>query len=153
MAHNDNFDHLARLAVVPAVWGAGAFTGGTINTLGYDRARFIFSFGTGCTGSKCFAAVNSATGSSGPYAAISGAVLTGINSASTGAAAADVSIGNVAVIDLPVPLGRPYLKVTGGLTGIGGATPEWRLSATVDLYKGSRTNPPSTRVEHAVVDL
>jgi hypothetical protein len=107
-----------------------------IDTTGFGRARFIFSFGgTAGIGRVDANAINiwKASTSGGTYSSIASATLAAISSGVLSAGQA------VAVIDLLTDSANPWLQVSGSVT-----SSNLHHSAVVELYSGINLPPTSS---------
>ena len=129
-----------KLAVANSTTSA-ALVGTEITASGYQRAKFVFAFGT--------PGVDAAIGASsiGVWAAGISKSL-GVETATTyaviptaylAAATTGVLSNNVAVLDVAVPAGKGFLQISGAI-----ATSLLPHSATVELY-----NPVTAPPTHA----
>lgn len=114
-----------------------------VDTTGFGRARFIFSFGgTAGIGAVAANAINiwKANTSGATYTSIASATLAAITSGV-------ISAGQtVAVIDLPTDSANPWLQVSGSVT-----SSNLHHSAVVELYNG--INRPPTSSANQIVTL
>ena len=128
------------LALAP-ITVSGAFTGATaINATGYGRAQFIFTFGTPLASASMLSAGIWNSSTSTAYVSIAAAQLLPMTTASMS--------NNIAVIDTIVNSAYPWLIISGAM-----ATSNQTVSATVELYNGTRLNPPTTSISQPVVTV
>lgn len=125
---------------VAASQSGGAMVATAINTTGYGRARFIFTFnkGTGTTGTLSNAKIWRCATSDGTYTSVASAELTAISSGVMSSASP------VCVIDMATNATYPWLKVSGSLSSTA-----LDHSAVVELYNGI-SNPPSSSLQELV---
>jgi hypothetical protein len=138
---NDRMD--VKVAVANSAGAADlALVSTAVNATGYSRARFVFSFGNGGATTGALS-----TGFGAWQAATSGATYALITAASGVAVTSGViSDGaKVAVIDVPISGGTPWLKFSGSFTSTG--VPH---GCVVELYHGV-SNPPSSSAQQLVV--
>ena len=139
MKQRDDYADI-KVAVANSSTG-GALVGTAINTTGYGRARFIFSFGgdvaTTATVSGNIGIWKCAT-SGGTYTSISSAQLSQVSSGV-------VSDSTLAmVIDTPTDPDYVWLKVSGSISSTAMCH-----SAVVELYNGVSL-PPSSSLQELV---
>jgi hypothetical protein len=128
-----------RQAVAPNVGSVGALTGIAIDGSGFNRARFIFNFAAnaGTTALSAGLGVYNASTSGGTYA------LQG----SLAAVTSGVLGSNIMIVDVPVAVGKPWMKVSGGSilsTAISN-------SCSVELYRSVSNAPAATPQQIVVV--
>lgn len=112
-----------------------------IDATGYKRARFVFSFGALSGDGNISSGIKiwNASTSGATFTSMAGAVLAAISSGAIS--------GYEAIIDCAITDGKPWLQVSG-LSAISSDVP---LACTVQLYDGTRTNPPTQAATQVVV--
>ena len=126
---------------LPSVTVSGAITGQVaINATGYGRARFVFTFGTPLASASLSSMGIWNSSASTAYVSISSAQLLPMTTASMS--------NNVAVIDTIVNSAYPWLYISGAM-----ATSNQTVSATVELYNGTRLNPPTSTLSQPIVTV
>lgn len=135
---NDSVD--VKNAVSNSATG-GALAGVAVDTTGFGRARFVFTFNDG---SATTAAVS---GNIGIWeASTSGATFTAIGSATLATVSSGAVSGQslVAVIDIPTDPSNPWMKVSGNISST-----SMRHNAVVELYSGI-SRPPTSSAQQIV---
>lgn len=136
---NDFID--VKPAVPNSSYAVGAVTGTAINTTGFSRARFVFSFGAN-SGTTAALSTNAGIWK----ASTSGATFSSIASATLAAVTSGVLGNNVMVVDVPTDGDNPWLKVSG-MSILSTAI---NASCVVELYSGV-SRPPTSSAQQVVV--
>jgi len=125
---------------------SGAITGTAIDATGFNRARFMFTFGLplangslGSLGIWAAAGSNSSVAGATTYVSISSAQLVGMSS---------LAVSNqVAVIDIAIPQGSFWLLASGTVS-----TSSIPLNAVVELYEPNKAPPSHAAVQTITVN-
>lgn len=133
MPHNKKFEsyRAATLAVAPIANTSGALTGLAINATDWDRASFIFAFGT----PSATASVSAGLGVW--QASTSGATFARVTDASFGAISTGIGSNAVHIVDVNVNPSYPWLKISGQLT-----SSYWPTACICEL-SGPKDLPPT----------
>ena len=116
--------------------GTGAiWTPIAVDCSGYDRAEVVVARGAqaGATKGNVYASVYESTATGGTYAVISG------SNGTAGTAKSNMAI----LIDVALDPTKPFLKVYGTSTAASGGTSAIPVVASVHMYRGSRSLPPT----------
>jgi hypothetical protein len=114
----------------------GALAGTKIDTTGFSRARFIFTFGSGLATTGAVSGnvgVWKAATSGGTFASVPTAILATVSSGVMSGASPSM------VIDMPTDAANPWLLVSGNISSTG-----LHHSAVVELYDGINRPPTSS---------
>ena len=135
-------DDIAEVAVaVVCSSSSGALVGTAVSLVGYGRARFVFTFGMlVAPGSLASAGIWECATSNGTFTSKPLAQLT--------AASSGLISDAVAVIDVGVNPDKPWLKVSGALSGS-----MVNHSVTVTKYNGTRLVKASTALAEETVSV
>jgi hypothetical protein len=140
MAHNKKFEDymVAKVAIDPIASVSGALTSKYIDATGYNRASFIFAFGTPAANASVVAGL-------GVWqATTSGETWARVTDASFGAISTGIGSNANHVIDVRVNPTYPALIVSGSLTGS-----TWPISCVCILTEGA--NKPPTAGSYQIV--
>jgi hypothetical protein len=118
---NDIVKTTPAVAPVTSSFSSASMTPIAIDTTGYNRARFVFNFGVPLANASFYAIVYQGTSSAG-Y----------ISVPATSFALSSVTNSAVAVVDMQVSSGTPWLILSGSMAH----SSNWPCSVTVDLYQG-----------------
>lgn len=132
-----------KQALENSAWAAGVPVGTVIDTTGFGRARFIFSFGAN---SGTTAAISSMGTGHIWKAATSGDTFTAIDGANLAAVTSGVLGNDVMVVDVPTDSAKPWMKVSG----VSVLSTAINISAVVELYQGVN-RPPTSSAQQVVV--
>ena len=130
----------AKVAVNPTS-SSGAITGIAIDTTGYSRARFIFTFGSGAAEIAALSGnigIWKSTSSGGTYASVPTAKLSAVTSGVMSGAKLAMAI------DMPTDADYEWLKVSGNII-----SSMLFHAAVVELY-GPVTRPPTSSLQELV---
>ena len=136
MAHNKKFEDYCdvKLAIAPTASVSGALTSRYIDATAWNRATFIFSFGTPAT---TVSAASVVAGLGVWQASSSGETWTRVTGASFGAISSGIGSNAQHVIDVRVDPSYPALIVSGALT-----SSTWPLSVSCVLSE-PQSKPPT----------
>lgn len=130
-----------KQAVPNSSWAVGAVTGTVIDTTGYGRARFIFSFGANSGTTAALAAsagIWKASTSGGTYSEITDTRLAAVTSGVLG--------NDMMVIDTATDSANPWLRVSG----MSITSTAINANVIVELY-GGVSLPPTDNTQQIVV--
>lgn len=126
-------------AVVPSAGAATTMTPVEVDGSGYGRVAWVLSTGAAATGATIAYKIQSSATTSGSFADVTSAALTG-PIAATGAS-------KQFVIDMPVNPARPFMKIVGAV-----GTDTFANSSIAILYRGV-SYPVDTAYASEIVTL
>lgn len=141
MARRLNDKIAVKQAVANSSWAVGAVTGTAIDTTGFGRARFIFSFGanSGTTANLAASAgIWKASTSGDTYSEITATRLAAVTSGVLG--------NDLMVIDTVTDAANPWLKVSG----MSIASTAINANVIVELYSAPSL-PPTDNTQQIIV--